>query len=239
MGWGDTPLFYIVRILTNLQYASGCVIILLGDNMKRFKKILISVVVALSALMACIAFGLGIIHITGFIYDIDLEVLDIPENSGYSKDLGLENYDYVMDYLAPFNDEEFELPSMRYSEVGSVHFEDCRVLFNIIYLIGAVCFIILVLTLIFIKDRVIYKLSGILTLGLPLSVGLAIMINFEWAFTLFHKILFNDQNWIFDPRYDPIISILPAEFFMHCGLFIALVVVLGAFGLFIRGCVKK
>ena len=208
--------------------------------MKRIKKILIALVIALCTLMTCIAIGLGIIHISGFIYDIDLEALDIPETSGYSKDVCLENYDWVMDYLSPFNDEEFHLPSMEYSQVGSIHFQDCRVLFFNIYLVGAVCFIILALMLFFIKkDKFVYRLSGVLTLGLPMAVGLAMAINFDWAFTLFHKVLFNDQSWIFDPRYDPIISILPAEFFMHCGLFIAFVVVVGAVCLFVRGCVKK
>lgn len=208
--------------------------------MKRFKQIALALLIAVCTLMTCIALGLGIIHMTGFIYDIDLEALDIPETSGYSKDVCLENYDYVMKYLAPFNDEEFNLPSMAYSEVGTVHFADCRVLFNAVYLIGGICFVILLLTIIYIKkDKLIYKLSGIMTLGLPLSVGLAMAVNFNWAFTIFHKILFNDQNWIFDYRYDPIISILPAEFFMHCGLFIAFVVVLGAAGLFVEGCIKK
>ncbi len=203
-------------------------------------KVLISVLIALCTLLVSIALGLGIIHLTGFIYDIDLNALDIPETSGYSKEICLENYDYVMEYLAPFNDSEFELPSMEYSNIGSIHFEDCRTVFNTIYLLGVICFAILVLIFVFIKtDKLIFKLSGILTLGLPLFTGLAMAVNFDWAFTFFHKVVFNDQNWIFHPDHDPIITILPEEFFMHCGIFIAFVVVLCAAGLFIRGCTKK
>ena len=209
-------------------------------NLKRRYKILISLGLALCTLMVGIALGLGIIHTTGFIYDIDLEALNIPEESGYSKEVCLENYDYVMEYLAPFNNSEFELPSMAYSNTGAVHFEDCRTVFNTIYLFGAISFVILVLYFIFAKkDKVIYKLSGLFTLGLPAITGLAIAINFDWAFTFFHKLVFNDQNWLFHPRYDPIITILPEEFFMHCGIFIAVIVVLCAAVLFIKGCIKK
>ena len=204
------------------------------------KRIFISLVLAVCTLLVSIAAGLGIIHLTGFIYDIDLEALDIPGQSGYSKEVCLVNYDYVMEYLSPFNSSEFELPSIEYSFVGADHFADCRVIFSGFYLWGAICFVIMALMLLFLRrDRAVLKLSGILTLALPLFVGLMMLIDFDTAFTLFHKLLFNDQNWIFDPVSDPIITILPAEFFMHCGLFIAAVVVLFAAALFIGGLKKN
>lgn len=208
--------------------------------MKLKSKVLISVLIAFCTLISSIALGLGIIHLTGFIYDIDLEALDIPENSGYSKETCLENYDYVMEYLAPFNSSEFELPSMEYSNTGSVHFEDCRTVFNTIYLLGLVGLLVIILVFVFLKiDKFVFKLSGVLTLGLPLFTALAMAVNFDWAFTFFHKLVFNDQNWLFHPDYDPIITILPEEFFMHCGIFIALIVILSSAGLFIKGCIKK
>ncbi|EGV09472.1 TIGR01906-like family protein [Streptococcus constellatus subsp. pharyngis SK1060 = CCUG 46377] len=52
---------------------------------------------------------------------------------------------------------------------------------------------------------------------LPIIVGaIAFGIGFDAFFTLFHKILFvGDNTWLFDPRKDPVIWILPEEFFRH------------------------
>ena len=32
-----------------------------------------------------------------------------------------------------------------------------------------------------------------------------------------HKILFNNDDWLFDYETDPIIYLLPEEFFLTCG----------------------
>ena len=44
---------------------------------------------------------------------------------------------------------------------------------------------------------------------------LPIVVNFEGSFVLFHKTMFNNDYWIFDPNLDPVINILPEEFFFH------------------------
>lgn len=198
------------------------------------KKIFIAVMLSLAMLILSIAVGLGMIHLTNFIYYIDIEVLEIPANSGYTRDTVLENYHAVMNYLSPFCTEEFHLPSMAYSQQGAIHFEECKVIFNSLYLWGSVAFVFVSLLFLFYKDKLTYRIAGVLTLALPLTVVGAIAINFDRAFVLFHKLLFNNMNWIFDPRYDPIITILPEEFFMHCGIFIALCVILGAVILLLR-----
>ena len=55
-------------------------------------------------------------------------------------------------------------------------------------------------------------------LSLPLVLGLVgVFIGFEQFFTLFHQILFvGDDTWLFDPAKDPVILILPEDFFLHC-----------------------
>ena len=45
---------------------------------------------------------------------------------------------------------------------------------------------------------------------------------------IFHKLFFDNDYWIFDYRTDPIILLLPDEFFMHCALMIFGGVLLGA-----------
>ena len=49
------------------------------------------------------------------------------------------------------------------------------------------------------------------------------MIGFNNFFTLFHQVLFvGDSTWLFDPAKDPVIWILPEEFFMHAFILFAL-----------------
>ncbi|WP_288658081.1 TIGR01906 family membrane protein [uncultured Limosilactobacillus sp.] len=49
------------------------------------------------------------------------------------------------------------------------------------------------------------------------------LINFSRDFVCFHQLLFNNQDWIFVPSRDPIILVMPEEFFWH--LFIIFVVI--------------
>lgn len=52
------------------------------------------------------------------------------------------------------------------------------------------------------------------------AVGAAVLIDWNWAFTTMHKIFFRNDFWIFDAKTDPVINILPEQFFMHCGIMI-------------------
>ena len=71
-------------------------------------------------------------------------------------------------------------------------------------------------------------LSGILTVAIPAALGALIALNWETVFVLFHKIVFHNNYWIFDAATDPVITILPDTFFMHCALMILALVVLGS-----------
>lgn len=57
---------------------------------------------------------------------------------------------------------------------------------------------------------------------------LPIVVNFEGSFVLFHKIMFNNDYWIFDPNLDPVINILPEEFFFHAGLMILILIIIAS-----------
>ena len=43
-----------------------------------------------------------------------------------------------------------------------------------------------------------------------------------WAFSFFHSVFFpGKENWLFDPATDPVILLLPEEFFRNCAIAIA------------------
>ena len=59
-------------------------------------------------------------------------------------------------------------------------------------------------------------------------LGFLVAIDFDQAFIIFHKLFFRNDFWIFDYRTDPVITILPETFFMHCFILIVLIIVVFA-----------
>ena len=53
---------------------------------------------------------------------------------------------------------------------------------------------------------------------------LACRFELGFCFVLFHKILFRNDYWIFDPACDPVITILPDAYFLHAAALILLCV---------------
>jgi integral membrane protein (TIGR01906 family) len=52
-------------------------------------------------------------------------------------------------------------------------------------------------------------------------VGGLAALDFNRAFVIFHHIFFpGKDNWMFDPRTDEIILVLPQEFFRNCAILI-------------------
>jgi len=69
--------------------------------------------------------------------------------------------------------------------------------------------------------------SPVIVCVLPLLIGLACAIDFNRIFVLFHQIVFNNDDWLFSPKEDPIILFLPERFFMQCALIIVGTVLAG------------
>ena len=62
---------------------------------------------------------------------------------------------------------------------------------------------------------------------LPLVFGVLIWAaGWDRAFVAFHELAFSNDYWIFDEAFDPVITILPDAFFLHCALLMAAVLIL-------------
>ena len=70
--------------------------------------------------------------------------------------------------------------------------------------------------------------ASIITVLLPVIVGILCAFNWDAAFTLFHEIMFRNDYWIFDEATDPVIMILPDAFFFHCAVMIILLILIGS-----------
>lgn len=66
------------------------------------------------------------------------------------------------------------------------------------------------------KEYRFFKLTAILTIVIPLILGFFAFIDFDRLFVMFHQLVFSNDYWLFNPHLDPIINILPENFFMHC-----------------------
>ena len=177
------------------------------------------------------------------LYYFDIDFLNIPAYSGYSRETIIENYDALIRYNSLFGPKTLEFPSLAMSESGRIHFEEVKVVFNFFEITAMVSGILSALGIVYCskKRNINYLLlAGILTVGIPAVLAAFIAMNWDKVFILFHKLVFNNDYWIFDPVTDPVIMILPDTFFLHCAAMILALVVLGsAVCLLLYGIVKR
>ncbi len=172
----------------------------------------------------------GVLHFR-LLYYLDISFLHIDELSGLDRPVIIRNYDALIDYNNLFNHQPLAFPDLAMSETGRIHFEEVKTVFD---LFGWIFIILLPLVVIGIviarrsKRRAYLRVAGILGLLIPAGLGLCIMLWWDKVFVIFHELVFNNDYWIFDETTDPVITILPDTFFMHCAIMILLIVVIGS-----------
>jgi len=113
------------------------------------------------------------------------------------------------------------MPDFPMSETGEFHFWEVKVIFQVLQVIS-----ILFITWMMISLRRKWRLLKYFNAAANLTIivfsilaGL-MLIDFDFFFYWFHRAFFNNDYWIFNHRYDPIILALPAELFMIKGFII-------------------
>ncbi len=165
------------------------------------------------------------------LYYLDVGLLDISEQSGYTEEEIRENYDVLIDYNLSFGEEELEFPTLAMSESGRIHFEEVKDIFNLFKYMALGGVIFSAAGILFCSRRREYRylgLTSILAVALPAVIGILVALNWDWAFVTFHHIAFDNDYWLFDSTTDPVITILPDTFFLHCAVMILGCVVLGS-----------
>lgn len=179
-----------------------------------------------------LAFSMSLFMITSIVkftvlfkplYYFDIKHLNIPILSGMSEEEIKLNYDYLIKYNTSYRDYEFNMPTLKSSIQGEIHFEEVRDVFKVLNKINIISGVISVLGIYIVlkkKEIKIIKYAGIISILIPIFLVIPITIQFEKSFEIFHRLIFNNDYWIFDPSKDPVINMLPAEFFLHCGVVI-------------------
>ena len=163
------------------------------------------------------------IYLAWILYPFEISWLNLTNRVHLKSDIIQYNFHILMDYLTnPFN-PVLEMPDFPSSASGIHHFAVVKGLFH---LAQGVAIVTLPIFYLFWKQVIqkgflsLYRRGLLIMLSLPLVLGLVgVFIGFEQFFTLFHQILFvGDDTWLFDPAKDPVILILPEDFFLHAFL---------------------
>lgn len=206
--------------------------------MKNFISILLGLATALFIISAAVVMALNFRPL----YEADIDNYNLTEVSGLSREDILENYQAVIDYNNLGGPETLEFPTLAMSDSGRIHFEEVRVIFHAIEYTCIICGIITIaaLTITIRKKWLSYRLwTGVFTIALPAAVGIMAAVSWESFFVFFHKIMFNNDYWIFDSISDPVINILPDGYFLHCLIMIVAIALAAAAGFIIWYVVSK
>ena len=163
-------------------------------------------------------------------YYVQIGPLGVCRASGLTAAQARAAYSDVMDYCLGLR-PDFAAGVLPFSQEGASHFADVRVLFLLDIRLLAVSLAAL-LALYLLRRRKgmalcrfggrgpgFWAACGLG--GLFVIVGGLAALDFNRAFTVFHTIFFpGKDNWLFDPMTDPVILILPEEYFRSCALLI-------------------
>ena len=163
-------------------------------------------------------------------YYAHIEPMGLEEYSGLSREQICRAYDEMMDFCTGLRND-FSAGDLWFSESGASHFADVRSLFLLDLWAMAISLILLAALFLWCRRKKVrphcfggrgpgfWAAAG---LGAAfLTVGGLAALNFDRAFVIFHALFFpGKDNWMFDWREDPIILLLPQEFFRNCALLI-------------------
>lgn len=158
-----------------------------------------------------------------------IEFLNL-DRFGYSAAQIKDAYNEILDYLT-LPGGTFRAGDFPFTESGASHFADCKVLFTlnaVLLLLSAAA--VLILLMIKKRGHLTSLQIGCFHAGFYAAVTALLLVvllmilasmDFYAAFVTFHSIFFpGKENWILNYRTDPIINVMPQDFFMHCAMLI-------------------
>ena len=197
---------------------------------------LVSVAAIILIALLIVAIGITLPILFRPFYYMQINALELPKSTGLTFSDIKFAYDEMMDYCLGLR-PDFSAGILHFSQEGASHFADVRALFFVDFaIIGISAVTLAVIAIILKKKRLslcrfrgrsvqFWSVASIGTFSAIL--GIACTINFKETFILLHKIFFiGKTNWILEASIDPIVRLLPNEFFSNCAILIFAVIVL-------------
>lgn len=167
------------------------------------------------------------------IFYLHITPFDLTDAVGLTVQQVKTAYNEMMNFCIGITDT-FSVGVLPFSESGASHFADVRKLF-VLDLRVLVIAAVLLAVLLFCRRKKPVRLLGhtpgfwsAIGLGVTfLTVGGLAALDFNRAFQVFHKLFFPGKtNWLFSSWEDPVIKMLPAEFFRNCAILILAVILI-------------
>ena len=196
-------------------------------------KILKDILFSFYLLISSVVFSVIVtLNISPILYSLFIKLNKIPNYNNLNREEILNDYNNIIHYLNSPQEEVLKFKNFKISPIGEFHFLEVKEIFSSIYLICLACLILGIILFILLKKfklKISLKAFNIFfyeVLFIFLSLILSFYLNFSKVFTLFHKIFFNNDYWIFDPKKDPIINVLPESYFLFLAVFILFLVMI-------------
>lgn len=196
-------------------------------------KILKDILFSFYLLISSVVFSVIVtLNISPILYSLFIKLNKVPNYNNLSKEEILNDYNNIIHYLNSPQEEVLKFKNFKISPIGEFHFLEVKEIFSSIYLICLACLILGLILFILLKKfklKISLKAFNIFfyeVLFIFLGLILSFYLNFSKVFTLFHKIFFNNDYWIFDPKKDPIINVLPESYFLFLAVFILFLVMI-------------
>jgi len=201
--------------------------------MEKIKNTIYGLISSLFIISASVVLGLNF----RLLYYMNIPRIQIL-NENYSGGIIRNNYDILIDYLNPFYNGKLVLDRLPMSTFGEFHFYEVKLIFNLVYILLFTTFLLGII-IFFVqyqkRDFKYLKIASIFTFVIPVLLSIPFIVDFNKAFVAFHEIAFSNDYWLFDPRIDPVINILPEWFFMYAAFLILLIMVIFAAIAFFTG----
>lgn len=189
----------------------------------------ISILLALCTALLTVSGAVAVPLLFRPFYYAHIEAFDLTKY-GVSVEQIKTAYDQMMDFCLGLR-PDFAVGELAFSQSGAEHFADVKKLFLLdLWVLGlslaALAAVLLVcrwkkLRPALLKGHSAGFWAAVGLAGAFVLVGGLAALDFDRAFVIFHAIFFPGKtNWVFDWRYDPIILLLPQDFFMNCAILI-------------------
>lgn len=198
-----------------------------GNSTSKFINFILGLLLSLFILGFAVKFTLNFTPL----YAWEIDNLQLDTALGMDKQVLLKNYKAVTDYIEKSSIDKLVIPDFAMSPEGEFHFWEVKLIFNKIDVLFYGSAILFLLIFILYKNRKslgrrFLSIASWMIFLIPAALAVPFAVNFNKSFVIFHELFFDNDYWLFDPRYDPIINALPEEFFFHCAVLILLILVI-------------